>query len=285
MAIVGTDYYQSLINRLTGPQRDAAAAVMAVMAEFGLQSLAGKIIQYVKDGYAPDTVTLLLQDTPEYQQRFAANAARIKKGLPALSPAEYIATERAYAQVLSKWGVPAGFYDSPSDFQKFLELDLSPVEIDSRAQNAMEVWNRADPEQLKFFQQFYTQGDMIAFALDPKRAEPLVGKAFKAAELGGAAADQGLSIGRDYAERLVGQGLTTAQARAGFGIVATDKPTAQSLSAIYAGAEAGVTEQDLMAATLEGDAQAQQKVKKLASRERATFGGSSGISTSSLQEG
>lgn len=285
MALVSSSDYEALLKTLTGPQRDAAAAVLAVFSEFGLQSLAAKIVQYVRDGYSPDTVTLLLQDTPEYEQRFAANKARIKAGLPALSPGEYIATERAYQQVLRKWGVPAGFYDQPADFQKFLENDLSPAELDNRSQTAMEFWNRADPNQLAFFKQFYTQGDMIAFALDPKRAEPLVGKAFRAAEIGGAATSQGLGITQLYAERLAGQGLTEAQARQGFGIVAADADQAKSLSAIYAGAEQAVTTEDLMAATLEGDAKAQDKVRKLASRERASFGGSSGISSSSLTSG
>lgn len=277
--------YDQLLSTLTGTQRDAASAVLSVFAQFGLQSLAGKIIEYVKNGYSPDTVTLLLQDTPEYQQRFSANAARIKAGLPALSPAEYLATERAYGQVLSKWGVPAGFYDSPSDFQKFLEQDMSPVELDSRASDAMQFINRADPNEMKIFEQYYTKGDMVAFALDPKRAEPLIGKAFQAASIGGAAAAQGIGLGQTDAERLAGQGITAAQARQGFGLVAADTPRADALSAIYAGSEPGVTQEDLIKATFENDAAAQTKVKKLASRERATFGGSSGITPSSLQQG
>lgn len=285
MALATSAEYEALIAKLTGPQRDAAAAVLAVFTQFGLQSLAGKIVEFVKQGYATETVSLLLQDTPEYQTRFAANNARIKAGLPALSPGEYLATERAYGQVLKKWGVPSGFYDSPADFQKFLELDLSPAEIDSRAQSAMEFVNRADPAQMRFFEQYYTKGDMVAFALDPKRAEPLIGKAFKAAEVGGAAADQGIGIGQLQAERLAGQGVTGADARQGFGLVALNQPRAASLSAVYAGTEEAVTTEDLIAATFESDAKSTEKVRKLASRERATFGGSSGITSSSLQEG
>lgn len=281
---MATDF-DALVSRLVGPQRDAAAAVMAVFAEFGLESLAPKIIEYVKNGYAPDTVTLLLQDTDEYQRRFSANAARIKKGLPALSPAEYLATERSYRQVLAKWGVPAGFYDSTNDFQSFLENDLSPAEIDNRAQTAMEFWNRANPDELRFFRQYYTDGDMVAFALDPKRAEPLVGKAFRSAEVGGAAAGQGINLAQPLAERLAGQGITATQARQGFGIVAEDQQQAASLSAIYAGAEEAVSTEDLIGAVFESDADSVKKVKKLASRERATFGGSSGLSSSSLQQG
>lgn len=285
MALVSSSQYDALLKNLTGPQRDAASAVISVMSQFGLESLAPKIAEYVRNGYSADTVTLLLQDTPEYQQRFIANKARIKAGLPALSPGEYIATERAYGQVLRKYGVPAGFYDQPGDFQKFLENDMSPAELDSRAQAASDFIQRADPNQMNFFKQYYTQGDMVAYALDPKRAEPLVGKAFQAASLGGDAAAQGLDITKSYAEHLAGQGLTEAQARQGFGIVATDAARARELSAIYAGSEQALTTQDLMAATLEGDAKAQDKANKLASRERAAFGGSSGVNKSSLQSG
>jgi hypothetical protein len=53
---------------------------------YGLESLAPLIKQYVQDGYSADTVTLKLQDAPEYQRRFAGNESRKKAGLPVLSP-------------------------------------------------------------------------------------------------------------------------------------------------------------------------------------------------------
>jgi hypothetical protein len=115
---------QADVDKLNA-QRDAATILQNVFAQYGLGSLAGQITGFIQQGYSADAISILLQNTPEYKQRFAANDARLKKGLPALSPAEYIATERSYRQVMSAAGLPLGFYDQTSDFQKFLENDMS----------------------------------------------------------------------------------------------------------------------------------------------------------------
>src|SRR5437899_6759862 len=49
---------------LSGTNRDAYMALDALFKNYGLESLAGKIYDYVKNGYSGDTVALLLQDTP-----------------------------------------------------------------------------------------------------------------------------------------------------------------------------------------------------------------------------
>src|SRR5690242_4086464 len=71
---------------LTGSNRDAVMALETLFKSYGLESLAGKIYSYVKHGYSADTISILLQDTPEYKQRFKGNEARVKAGLPVLSP-------------------------------------------------------------------------------------------------------------------------------------------------------------------------------------------------------
>ena len=267
---------------LTGAQRDAATAITDTFASYGLSSLAPDVINYLKQGYSPDTVSILLQQTTAYKQRFIANDARIKAGLAVLSPSQYLATEQAYRQVLQKWGTPKGFYDQNSDFTTFLQQDISPSEIDQRAQAASDFVNRNDPQQLAYFQKYYTAGDMVAFALDPTRAAPLVGKAFEASTIGGNAATQGLNISRDVADRLAGEGITGTQAMSGFGQVATDLPAADRLGAIYG---SDVNQNDLISATFESNAAAQLKLKTLASQERAAFGGHSGVLDSSSGKG
>jgi hypothetical protein len=127
-------------------QRDAATILTRTVHQYGLGSLAGQITGFIQQGYSADAISILLQNTPEYKQRFAANDARLKKGLPALSPAEYIATERSYRQVMSAAGLPLGFYDQTSDFQKFLENDMSPTELKSRVDTAAQAVNQAPSE-------------------------------------------------------------------------------------------------------------------------------------------
>ena len=101
--------------RLQTQRVDWTEQLSLLFKNYGLESLAPLIKQYVQDGYSADTVTLKLQDAPEYQRRFAGNESRKKAGLPVLSPAEYLATESAYKQIMRTAGLPEGFYDSYDD--------------------------------------------------------------------------------------------------------------------------------------------------------------------------
>src|SRR6266436_241191 len=93
---------------LKGANRDAFVALNSLFSGYGLASLAPKIFSFIQNGYSADTITLLLQQTPEYKQRFIGNEARTRAGLSVLSPADYIHTEDAYKQVMISAGLPSG---------------------------------------------------------------------------------------------------------------------------------------------------------------------------------
>ena len=268
---------------LTGASRDAAVALTALFKAYGLESLAPRIVDYIKQGYSADTIGLLLVDTPEYKQRFKGNEARQKAGLPVLSPAEYLSVESAYREVMKTAGVPRGFYDQPSDFEAWIGGDVSPTEIKQRVDAATDIVNNADQATKDYFAKFYSKGDMIAYALDQKRAAPLVGKQFEAAKIGGAAAAQGLAVGNDLSERLASEGVTRQQAQQGFGFIAGEQRNANKLASL-SGVE-GFTLADLADEVFLSDAGIEDRRKRLASQERGRFSGSSGVSSASLSQG
>lgn len=265
---------------LTGADRDAALAIQSLFAQYGLGTLAPKIVDFIKQGYSADTITILLQDTSEYKKRFAANDARRAAGLPVLSPAEYLATESAYRQVMKEAGVPAGFYDQPDDFTSWLGADVSPTEIKGRVDAASQMVNSLDKNTLDEFKKYYSTGDIIAFALDQKRAAPLVGKAFEAAKIGGAAVGQGLQVDKNTAEQLAGAGINKDQAQQGFGMIASDQANVNKLADI--GGQAHLTQSDLINEVFFSNANVADQRKKLASQERGRFSGTSGVGTGSL---
>jgi len=265
---------------LSGPDKNAYNAVLDMLTEFGLQSLAPHILGYIKNGYDSSTISYELQQTKEWKTRFAANEIRAKQGLSVLSPQEYIQTERSYRQIMQNAGVPAGFYDQSSDFTDFLAKDISPQEINDRVKAATDFVNRADPQELAQMKKFYTTGDLIAFALDPNRAQPLVGKDFQAATIAGQAAKQGATIDQGMAERLAGDGITRDQASQGFGMIAAEQPNANKLAAVYG--QDGFTTNDLAKETFEANSDVAQRRRKLASQERANFQGSGGVGQTSI---
>lgn len=266
-------------DNLTGANRDAFLALKNIFDGYGLGSLAPDIVNYLQNGYSADTIGVLLQSTAAYKKRFAANDARVKKGLPALSPQEYLATETAYRQVMRAAGLPNGFYDKNDDFQKFLENDVSPQEIQSRVTAASNFIESASSEQKALFSQWYTKGDMVAYALDPNRAAPLVGKAFNTAQIGGEAVSHGLGIDQNMAETLTAKGITADQASQGFGVIQSTLGNDQKLAALSGDNISGY---DAMREVFLNDASVTKRRDRLASQERARFGGSSAVGAGSL---
>lgn len=273
---------------LQGTQRDAYAALTALFNSYGLSSLAPKIFEYIKQGYGSDTISLLLQQTPEYKQRFAGNEARLKAGLPVLSPAQYLATEDSYRQVLQAAGLPKGFYDSPSDFTNWIAGDVSATELKNRADEATAVVN-GNPEVRDAMKQLYgvSDGDIAAYFLDPAKAEPILRKQEQAAEIAAAGLQRGFGVSQ-YAEQFAAQGITTAQAQQGYGIIAQEYQPMQELAALYGTTwSQGEAELSVFSPGTVGGAggtnaqqpgaeSASQKQRRLASQERAAFATASG---------
>jgi hypothetical protein len=267
------------LSALTGAQRDVASAVGSLFSSYGISSLSSKIVDFVRQGMSADTVSIELQNTPEYKARFAANDARLAKGLPVLSPAQYISTEESYRQIMNAAGLPTGFYDSHTDFQKFLENDVSPTEVQQRVQAATDAIHQAPPGTLDLAKKWYGVNDLVAYALDPDKATAAIERNIKASEAGALGAQNGLSVSQGLAEQIGSSQTSLSQLQQGFGAVGQEAPTALKLGGIYG---QGVTADDLVKETFLNDAAATNKLKSLASQERAAFGGTGAANKSSL---
>jgi hypothetical protein len=253
---------------------------------YGLETLAPKIREFIQQGYSADTVTLKLQETPEYKQRFIGNAARLKAGLSVLSPREYLATEDAYRQIMRTTGLPKGFYDSPDDFSKFIESDVSPTELKQRVDLAQTAIDNADPYYTRTLQEMYglSNGDMIAQVLDPQRALPFITKQAQAVQFGAAAVRQGLQVAKPVAEQYAGMGVTQQQAEQGFQAVAQILPTAEKLGQIYG---QNYNQDQALSEVFGGpmSAEAIQRRKRLSEMEQSSFAGQAGVGRGSLSRG
>lgn len=259
---------------LTGASRDAYMAINALFKTYGLETLAPKIFDYVKNGYSADTISVLLQDTPEYKTRFAGNEARKKAGLPVLDPGQYLALEAGYRQVMESAGLPIGFYDKPNDFTQWIAKNTSPTEIESRVELATQATALATPAYRQALNQMgISNGEMTAYFLDPKKALPFLQKSAATAAIGGEAITQGLSFDQSYAEQLALRGVTTAQAQQGYQQVATELGGMQDLGKIY-GQQWGQRESE--ETTFGTSAEAVNKKAGLLNRERGAFTGASG---------
>jgi hypothetical protein len=257
-----------------------------IFSNYGLDSLAPKITEFIQMGYSPETTTLKLQETPEYKQRFIGNENRRKAGLPVLNPAEYLSVESSYKKILKDAELPVGFYDQPDDFGKFIGGDISPTELQERVSIANQSLQNADKFYTDSLRTYYglNTGDMIAYTLDPERALPSITRQQKAAQFGAEAARQGIQVAAPMAERFTGQlGVTQQEARQGFEQVAQILPEAQRLSQITAGAQPfGLEETTTAVFGGESSADYKQRLRRLSEIEQSRFSGQAGVGRGSL---
>ena len=264
-------------------QRESVGKIVADrFAKFGLATLGAKILDLARQGYTEDTITLELQNTPEYQQRFAANAQRIKKGLSVLTPAEYLSNEDAYRQTLRAYGLTQ--FDNDAYVRQFIENDVSPSELSTRVSMAVQRVQNADPAIARTLKDYYGIGsaDMVAYVLDPNQQLPKIQRQIAAAEIGVAARVQGLETGVTVAEQLAAQGITQAEAQKGYATIADILPTAQKLSEIYGTTLPGYNQAEAEQEVFNTLASAQRKRKALTEREIASFSGKAGTTKTSL---
>lgn len=250
----------------------AAAIINAQLQSWGIYDLAPDVLRILQQGLGPAAVLTELENTNSYKTRFAANDERRKKGLRVLPPAEYVATETQLKGVLRTFGMPAGFYDSNEDMRKFLANDVSPAELQDRAQVAQTIWLTGPQENRDAWKQYYGLGDGAAIAaiLNPDKAVGLIQKQAAAAQLGGTAARQGLDVARNRAEDLVGQGVSLDQARTGYGQIGEALGTDQAIAQRFGDQLTQTDEED---ARLLGLASARRKIQGLQASETSLFSG------------
>jgi hypothetical protein len=273
---------------LTQAQADRKSAYDLLFEEFsryGLGGLVENIKGLVQENVSPSEFTLRLRQTDAYKRRFAANAQRVAQGLAAVSEAEYIGLEDQYQNIMRQYGLPASYYAKgdmgrQEGFEKFIANDISAVELEDRISTAQNRVINANPEVARALKEFYpdiTNGDILAYTLDPKNAIKNIQRKVTAAEIGGAAMAQGLQTGLNRAEELAGYGVTKDQAQQGYQTVAEVSPRGSMLSDIYKQGPYGQTQAEQEVFNLAGSAEAAKQRKKLVALETSAFSGSAGV--------
>lgn len=277
---------QQLLNQLQGipgSERDAYAALTTLFNSYGLGTLAPKILNYLQDGFGADTITVLLQQTPEYKARFAGNQQRIAAGLQVLTPAEYLSTEASYKQLLRQNGL-SDHFDNQSNFAEWIGKDVSPTELQDRVNMAVQATTQAPATVTQYFNQLgIGTGDLAAYFLNDQNATPALQLKLNQAQIGGAALQQNLQISAADSLKYAKLGDTFQQAQSAYQRIADILPTAQKLSDIYK-TQAPVNQQTLEAQYLGSSGAAQLAAERLGQQETAAFSGQSGVQKTSFQQ-
>jgi len=226
---------------------------------------------------------LALINTKSYYERFGkVNEDRLAKGFRALDERTIIGMEDEYQQVLQAYNQPAGFYDSPADYQTFLKNNYSKADVASALQASADFVASKDPVVRKELQDLFGIDDaaLTAYYADPNKGqkilENIAGKNMNtAAALIAGLSREDATVGQQY-----GAGsFTYEQNRQRYSQAARSLETTGNLASIY-GENFGAKE--AIAAEF-GDAAAQAQATRIRQTGLAAFGGTSAVGTRALR--
>ena len=258
--------------------------------QYGLGSLVTPLKDLITSGASPSEFTIRLRETDAYKKRFSANEKRIKNGLRALSESEYIRSEDNYQEVMRRRGLPPEYYAKgdlgvQKGFDALLAGDVSATELEDRIVTAQDRVLNANPEVAQALKAFYpgiSNGDILAYSLDPANALNAIKRKITAAEIGGAAARSGLTTNVSDAEYLQQYGVTKDQAEQGYGTIAGGLQRGSQLASIYGQDPYDQATAETELFKLPGAQEARKQRQKITGLEQATFSGKTGVSSSAL---
>lgn len=187
------------------------------LQQWDISGLGGTLKDLLTQGLGEDAIMVQLENSDAFKTRFAGNQTRVKNGLSVLSPADYIATENSYDQVLRQYGVN-NVFSTRDNFTKWIGNDVSATELQSRAQEASDTVQETDPTKRALLSQWYGIGhnDIMATFLDPTQAKPALDKKIFAASVG--AAQQRYGVGAPNQQQAEGLFGTVTQDQAVSGL-------------------------------------------------------------------
>ena len=247
------------------------------------------------EGYGAEEASLLLPTTEAYKTRFAGNEGRKTLGLPTYTPGQYLVAEQTYRDLFSQYNL-----NELANQNTYTALIGGAVSIDEAKARVDNVFSKIDnapgelKAQLSNYLGSYGVGDatkqrsQIALALmqGPEGINQLE-TGLRKAYIRTGAATSNVTVAEENISQLEKQlttaGLSTEQigtlSKQAYSNIAEVQPTTEKLANIY-GEDTTNLSKELEQEAFFG--LASQRRKKLQEKEKATFGGQSGMSQASL---
>ena len=258
--------------------KSAKAQVVADLVEVGLPaSLADELWgkNYLLDDHpAQYVIEVDLPQTEAFKTKFPA-FSHFQQATGG-TVKDYISLTNSYGGALKAAGLPSTFYDSPDDYAKWINGDVSPKEVSDRIDLASKASLTAPPEVRDFLvKEGLSPTDLAAYFLDPDKGDLVQAKArYTTAEIGGAAKHAGFDLSVDQATGLQAGGTTGQDATQGFSQAAAMKPLFTATAAeATTGTGVGVTD---VVGAVGNDPAAQAKIARAKEARAAEFGGGGG---------
>jgi hypothetical protein len=276
----------------------AAAAALSAVGVEGLVEVMAEIRRLYPGISSEDALNLLKFDkrfNSAYLTRFAGNKKLQDAGFAMLDDKTYLATEAAYSKIFNAYGLKQ--FANRDRYSNLIGSMVSADELAGRvsagydrivkgAAVTKDALNKLFPE--------LNDVDILAYVIDPVNQLPAIQRKIQAAEIGGAALAQNLSIGLTQGptdasgytnvsrqglsiEQLQAQGIDLEEARRGYSAVASVLPTGEKLSSIYGKSLQQYGRKQAEQEAFLNLAEAKAAREKLSAREIAEFSGEAGM--------
>jgi hypothetical protein len=274
--------------------QEAKAYLEDLFGQFGgMQDLVGQIDQLIRDfGNSPEVLVGKVRQTEPYKRRFKGLVELQRQGITDIrNEDEYLRLESEYRSAFREAGMGdfLGQDGTQDQFENIAELvsnyKVSVNEVRARVNDAARVIADTSPEIVNALQEFYgiDKATLTEYVLDPVRTQDKINTISNAALIGAQAARNTLNIDRVTAESVAGlagnEDANVSQYGREFARAAVVRNATSRLADIE---DSNLTDSEVLLSEMDLDTNAIQRVQGLRSRERARFGGSSGLSSASL---
>ena len=286
--------YNAYINKTKTEEkrRQGQSAYDILFSQFdryGLGSLVQEVQKYIVDGLSQAEFTIKLRESKPYQERFAANAKRIAAGFRAIDEATYLELEDSYQSIMQNYGLAPSYYSKGNlgvqkGFENLIAGNVDPVTLEERIIEGQKV-TKGSKSIIDTAKQIFptlTDGDFLAYVLDPENALTEIKRKVAAVEIGASTVNADLNIDLQRALELGTAGVTKEEAERGFTTIGAGLQRGSQLASIYKQDPytQAVAESEVF--NIPGAQEARKKRQKITGLEKAAFSGQTGVTAGAL---
>lgn len=241
----------------------------------------------IGEGDSIDSIGIQLKDTDAFKKRFPANQILASQGKQQYTVSQYLQLESDYKRTLQQRGMPAGFYDDPTDFQTWIAQDVSPDEVAGRVDQGYQAVRNAPQNVVNEFKRLYgvSEGDLAAYFIDPERMRPTFDRyeaerQARAAQISAQAQTQAqMQLDKAQAEALARAGITGEQAQQGFAELGQTQELFQATASEAAMGQRDITQAEQIGGIFGTNAEARKAITARRRKRIAEFETGGGLTT------
>jgi hypothetical protein len=201
---------------LPASDRYAKTEMKAMLERMGMTPTEEFITEWWNGDWGDAEADIKMREQQFWKDRFPGMEGRQSP----MSAAEYIDYESKTIGLMASAGLPKGFYDEPEDIAEWIRSGRSYTQLAAQLEEGYVRLNQVPIEVKTAFARMNgidnVDGALLAFVMDPDRAQPVLEKMVAAAEVSGSGSLFGVNVGDERSRLLADRGFNLANTQQTF---------------------------------------------------------------------